>query len=78
MDLKWAVQPRPLTALAWALLTLAVLAPFHRQSPPCTLLCLTDLTETTAHPVSSCLCCGSLEVDGERMNSMSSLAVMAS
>ena len=32
VDLKWAVQPRPLTALVWALLTVAILAPFHRQA----------------------------------------------
>ena len=31
VDLKWAVQPRPLTALLGALLTMAVLAPLHRQ-----------------------------------------------
>lgn len=30
VDLKWAVQPRPFTALLWALLTVALLAPFHR------------------------------------------------
>ncbi|DBA95598.1 hypothetical protein WJX82_008376 [Trebouxia sp. C0006] len=30
VDLKWAVKPRPITALLWALLTVALLAPFHR------------------------------------------------
>ncbi|KAL3144719.1 hypothetical protein ABBQ38_001843 [Trebouxia sp. C0009 RCD-2024] len=30
VDLKWAVQPRPLAALVWALLTVAILAPLHR------------------------------------------------
>ncbi|DBA75756.1 hypothetical protein WJX77_002081 [Trebouxia sp. C0004] len=30
VDLKWAVKPRPITALVWALLTVALLAPFHR------------------------------------------------
>ncbi len=30
VDLKWAVKPRPMTALLWALLTVALLAPFHR------------------------------------------------
>ena len=30
VDLKWAVQPRPFTALLRALLTVALLAPFHR------------------------------------------------
>lgn len=33
VDLKWAVQPRPIVALAWALLTVAILAPLHRQAP---------------------------------------------
>ncbi len=30
VDLKWAVKPRPMTALLWALLTVALLSPFHR------------------------------------------------
>lgn len=30
VDLKWATKPRPITALLWALVTVAFLAPFHR------------------------------------------------
>ena len=38
VDLKWAVQPRPLPALLSAVLTVALLAPFHRfwTTSPCT------------------------------------------
>ena len=30
VDLKWAVQPRPLLAYLWAVLTVAALAPLHK------------------------------------------------
>lgn len=32
VDLKWAVQPRPLLAYIWAVLTVAALAPLHRYA----------------------------------------------
>lgn len=50
VDLKWAVQPRPLAALVWALLTVAILAPLHRQAPPPTPCPPSPLPPPTALP----------------------------
>ena len=51
VDLQWATKPRPILALAWALLTVAILAPFHRQAAmhpvpplPCTFVPLYPCT----------------------------------